>query len=382
MYKTLPILFFSAVCATDLFAAANCKHSSSWQCQGHTGLSPQASQTGLGISGGGQTPSSVGNQPLGSVTSGSQPMVALIPASLIPPQPQAPQVPKPQPQAIPQPIPQQTPQPMQVPPQVPPQVPGQVPQPQPQAIPQAIPQQVPQPMQVPSQVPGQVPQPQPQAIPQAIPQQVPQPMQVPSQVPGQVPQPQPQAIPQAIPQQVPQPMQVPSQVPGQVPQPQPQAIPQAIPQQIPQVQPQPVKVQQQVSQTLPNPQQLSKPSVTSQVPTGATNLTPVKVTHQQGGRVPPKPQVAVIPNKPPQTAIGQKPPTSPSHVVVTQPQPQIHTTLSGEILMGEIVEPGIQNKEVELYRSEDAEEALYSDIIPMDKTGFHLTVFGTRPPVY
>jgi len=52
------------------------------------------------------------------------------------------------------------------------------------------------------------------------------------------------------------------------------------------------------------------------------------------------------------------------------------------IWVNEVVEPGIQNREVELYRSNDAEELLYKDVIPMDKTGFHLTVVGIRPPDY
>ena len=34
------------------------------------------------------------------------------------------------------------------------------------------------------------------------------------------------------------------------------------------------------------------------------------------------------------------------------------------------------------YIQEDGEEVLYQDVIPMDKTGFHLTVIGTRPPIY
>jgi len=52
------------------------------------------------------------------------------------------------------------------------------------------------------------------------------------------------------------------------------------------------------------------------------------------------------------------------------------------IWVNEVVEPGIQNREVELYRSNDAEELLYKDVIPMDKTGFHLTVVGIMPPDY
>ena len=55
---------------------------------------------------------------------------------------------------------------------------------------------------------------------------------------------------------------------------------------------------------------------------------------------------------------------------------------SSATYVSEVVEPGIMNQQVELYRSLDAEEVLYKDVIPMDKTGFHLTVIGTRAPVY
>jgi outer membrane protein OmpA-like peptidoglycan-associated protein len=45
-----------------------------------------------------------------------------------------------------------------------------------------------------------------------------------------------------------------------------------------------------------------------------------------------------------------------------------------------IVEPGINSRTVTLYRSEDATEKVYKDIIPMDKTGFFLTVVGIKEP--
>jgi len=48
----------------------------------------------------------------------------------------------------------------------------------------------------------------------------------------------------------------------------------------------------------------------------------------------------------------------------------------------EVVEPGIQNKEVKVFRSNDAEEMVYKDTIAMDKTGFSLTVIGIRSPNY
>lgn len=48
----------------------------------------------------------------------------------------------------------------------------------------------------------------------------------------------------------------------------------------------------------------------------------------------------------------------------------------------EFIEPGIQNHKVEVYRSRDAQELLYKDVIPMDAGGFHLTVIGIRNPDY
>jgi len=60
----------------------------------------------------------------------------------------------------------------------------------------------------------------------------------------------------------------------------------------------------------------------------------------------------------------------------------VHQNLHASYWVGEVVEPGIQNHRVEVYRSNDAREVAYKDVIPMDKTGFHLTVIGSRPPSY
>ena len=70
------------------------------------------------------------------------------------------------------------------------------------------------------------------------------------------------------------------------------------------------------------------------------------------------------------------------HILPTGVQQLAHIPGAGEFWASEVVEPGIQNRTVELYRSNDAEEVLYQDVIPMDKTGFHLTVIGIRPPNY
>jgi outer membrane protein OmpA-like peptidoglycan-associated protein len=48
----------------------------------------------------------------------------------------------------------------------------------------------------------------------------------------------------------------------------------------------------------------------------------------------------------------------------------------------EVVEPGIMNSRVALYRSHDVEELAFKDTIPMDATGFHLNFVGIREPVF
>jgi hypothetical protein len=48
----------------------------------------------------------------------------------------------------------------------------------------------------------------------------------------------------------------------------------------------------------------------------------------------------------------------------------------------EFIEPGIQNHKVEVYRGKDAQERIYRDTIPLDASGFNLTVLGIRNPSY
>ena len=48
----------------------------------------------------------------------------------------------------------------------------------------------------------------------------------------------------------------------------------------------------------------------------------------------------------------------------------------------EVVEPGIMNSRVALYRSHDVEELAFKDTIPMDATGFHLNFVGIREPLF
>ena len=305
-------LFFTAMTlsllAPQLWAAANCVHSSSWQCQQHISGSSQGSQTGGGISTAGHSPNpSAVNQHLGSAGGGNQPPVKI----------KAP---------------------------------------------------VPTPMQVPDQVPHPVPTP----TPMAIPPRVPQPVNVPDQVPHQVPTP----TPVAVPPRVPKPVNVPSQVPQQVPAPTPVAVPQRVPQLV----------------IAPHPTHVHVPSGPTATQTGLTGPAgqtaslsgpkPVQVPHTPHNK-PVKPQVVSIPDKTTPMVPGSREPTGgATHHIVPAVIDGGQMALAGALRVGEVVEPGIQNRSVELYRSEDAEELLYRDVIPMDKTGFHLTVIGIRPPSY
>ena len=181
-------------------------------------------------------------------------------------------------------------------------------------------------------VPNLVPTPTPQAVPTATPHMVPQPMNI----PGQVPTPTPQAVPTATPHMVPQPMNIPGQVPTPTPTPQP-------------------------------------------VPTATKYMVP-PIAH--GGR----PTLLI---KPGSTAT-QKPPTQTNHVVTHQLQlvqplakVPLPTTGDAQAQYGlEMIEPGVQNHRVEVYRSHDALEQIHKDVIPMDEGDFHLTVIGTRKPDY
>ncbi len=172
------------------------------------------------------------------------------------------------------------------------------------------------------------------------------------------------------PQQVAQPMQVPvlqptipsSQVTST---PQPVAIPQPLaqPMQVPVLQP-----------TIPSSQ--------------AAIATPQAVvnTHQPS-------QLLIEPQRPviqiagdsqrPHPSMGQQ---HTGHMLVThQPLTAIPSVTSGTVVGQyglEMIEPGIENHRVEVYRSGDAREATYHDNIPVDAGDFNLTVIGTRNPDY
>jgi len=81
---------------------------------------------------------------------------------------------------------------------------------------------------------------------------------------------------------------------------------------------------------------------------------------------------------------GQNSGKSPSHTISTTHKPIDFSALhqGSRVYIEEVVEPGIMNKDVEIYRSNDSEEAKFKDAIPMDSTGFHLIILGTKEPTF
>ncbi len=294
------------------FAAANCQHSHSWQCQGHQANANQGSQTGSGIASGGKTPDQgQTNTPLGGGSTNSVPMMTLQPATQTTPmvalQPATTIVKPPQPViAVP---------------------------PQPQVV--APPQQV---YLVPSKVvTGYA------AVP-------PKPVIT---APPLVPPKQPPVQVYALP-----PKTFSGQ--GQVPVPQVVKVP-----------PRP-STQAPPRQVYPNP----NPVVVGfgQVPQPQVTSTPAQGTGTQGQTAAQQPGATD-----PGLATNQ-----PSHLLVNN---RVGQFSAGQQLLNsdygkEVVEPGIMNSKVTLYRSHDVREVVFEDTIPMDATGFHLNFVGIREPVF
>jgi hypothetical protein len=81
-------------------------------------------------------------------------------------------------------------------------------------------------------------------------------------------------------------------------------------------------------------------------------------------------------------------PTDHTHsLVVHSPQP-LRPATSGRhegvasLYTFEFIEPGLQNRKVKVYRTNDATELVYKDTIPLDQGGFQIIVVGTRNPDY
>ena len=209
---------------------------------------------------------------------------------------------------------------------------------------------------------------------------------IPPQPPEQkIPVPQKQQVPPQIMQKEPQPMKVPPQPPEQkIPVPQKQKTPPEVLQKVPLLAtPHPTDVHTgPVSPKLPPVATAGQGTTGGTVPTTGKPHSTVALPHKPGGEKP-RPQVVTTPGKPTPLVIGGQLPEGHTHYLVpTAPNGQLPYGIGASVWVDEVVEPGIQNQRVELYRSNDAAEVLYKDAIPMDKAGFHLKVVGTRPPNY
>ena len=351
MMRYVILLGVALLGSSQVWAAANCLHSNSWQCQQHHSASGQGSQTNGGLSSGGHTPDPATTNPhLGTTGGNNQNPVAVVPAQVVNPS-------------------------IAVPPLAPTAVPPKQPTPLPQKQPIAVPGQVPQVVAVPSKPPVAVPPKQPIAVPGQVPQVV----AVPSKPPVAVPPKQPVAVPGQVPQVV----AVPSQKPVAVPPKQPVAVPGQVPQKYVEPPRQVVVTPHPSHVHFPHPTQVTTvPSVTGTT-MAQVGPRPVQLTHKPNmGPVVPQ-VVGVVGKTKPTVQPGKQPAVGTTHFLLPTGERQVpFSTPGASIWVNEVVEPGIQNREVELYRSNDAEELLYKDVIPMDKTGFHLTVVGIRPPDY
>ena len=372
--------------APAVFAKANCLHSHSWQCQAQQAQAGELSQTGTGIATGGQTPDPAQtNTHLGSTSTSTAPMmtlqpateitpmVALQPATLIvkPPQPVIAIPPQPQ-MAVPGKVPVLAPS--LVPPQPQMVAPGKVPVLAPSLVP-------PQPQMV---APGKVPVLAPSLVP-------PQPQMA---VPGKVPVLAPSLVP---PQQVY--LVPPKVITGNAAVPSRPVI--TAPTLVPPKQP-PVQVYAQPPKTFSGPGQVPVPQITK-LPSkfiGKTQSPPLKVYPNPqpivvgNARVPPpqaNPKPAQGTNAQGQLQAQQSGGVDPA-LALHQPSHLLTNNRAGQFGVGgqlsksdygkEVVEPGIMNSRVTLYRSHDVEELAFKDTIPMDATGFHLNFVGIREPVF
>ncbi len=344
--------------APAVFAKANCLHSHSWQCQGQQAQAGELSQTGTGIATGGQTPDPAqANTHLGSTSTSTVPMMTLQPATEITPmvalQPATKITPMValQPATLivkpPQPVTAIPPQPQMVAPgKVPVLAPSQVP-PQPQMV---------APGKVPVLAPSQVPPQQVYLVPPKV-------------ITGNAAVPSRPVItaPTLVPPKKP-PVQVYAQPPktfsgqGQVPVPQITNVPSKL---IGKTQSPPLKV-------YPNPQPIVVGN--ARVPPPQANPKPAQATNAQGQL-----QAQQSGGVNPALALHQ-----PSHLLTNNRAG--HFGVGGQLSKSdygkEVVEPGIMNSRVTLYRSHDVEELVFKDTIPMDATGFHLNFVGIREPVF
>ncbi len=363
------VVLFAVHVLPAAHAGANCAQSSSWQCQqqhGTTGTS-SARQPVPSVPVQPRPPGT--NPPLGSIPTDHHNVVLVPPPMQVPPSMQQP-VPTPRPVVAPPLITNAVPTPMQVPPSM--QQP--VPTPRPVVAPPLITNAVPTPMQVPPSMQQPVPTPRPVVAPPLITNAVPTPMQVPPSMQQPVPTPRLVVAPPLITNAVPTaPMQVPPSMQQPVPTPRPVVAPPLITNSVPTP---PVQVPPSMQQPVPTPTPMAVPPVVvgstpGSVPTTGSVAAPVTQPTLQG------------------TPAGQALPpdgTGDYQLVVHAP-PEQRPVTSGPLqatgaYAWEFIEPGIQNHRVEVYRSKDVKQQIYKDVIPLDGSGFHLTVIGIRRPHY
>jgi hypothetical protein len=178
--------------------------------------------------------------------------------------------------------------------------------------------------------------------------------------------------------------------------PQPVATPQPLaqPMQVPVLQPtipssQVTSTPQPVATPQPLAQPMQVPVLQPTIPSSqAAIATPQAVvnTHQPSQLLiePQRPVIQIAgDSQQPHPSMGQQ---HTGHMLVThQPLTAIPSVTSGTVVGQyglEMIEPGIENHRVEVYRSGDAREATYHDNIPVDAGDFNLTVIGTRNPDY
>ena len=230
-----------------------------------------------------------------------------------------------------------------------------------------------------------VPQPMPVVEPPKLPNKTP--YLVPPQPVVKVPQPMPVVAPPKLPNKTP--YLVPPQPVVQVPQPMPVVAPPKLPNQTPPLKP---LVLTRPPVAHPHPDLVHNPGGSSSVPKGPAKVPQgpiggtgvVTLPHLPGTGRQPGPQVVATTGVPTPVITGPKGPEGATHHLypVLDPGHAVPPGLHGHYWTREVIEPGIQNERVTLYRSNDVREAQYKDVIPMDKAGFHLSVIGTRRPNY
>jgi outer membrane protein OmpA-like peptidoglycan-associated protein len=138
------------------------------------------------------------------------------------------------------------------------------------------------------------------------------------------------------------------------------------------------------------------PKVMVQVPPNPQNpiVTPPlagqpAVPPQQPVAIPPQQPTAIPPMHPGATpTIMSQPVVTPPVIITHAGKNKLHpdTLLRQQTLHNglafEKLKPGLRNMQVDVYHGKDASRMLYKDTHVMGKKGFHLTMLGTREPVF